>query len=126
MPESEHELHIRIAVLETLVVERERAMTLQAKEYERRLEALNHAHEQQVERNTEYVSREIWDAFKRSTDVRFDSTGETNNKRAEAFDKRVMELEQWRSRSTGVILGAMAVIGAVGGAIGAFFTRLFK
>ena len=126
IPKKVHEMALEIARLQVLVVERDKALTIQAREYERRLETLNHAHEQQVERNSFYVSHEIWDAFKRSNDVRFDSTADANNKRAEAFDLRVKELENWRSRSTGMILGAMAVIGAIGGAVGAFLMRLFK
>ena len=75
-------LHTRIAVLEERVrgqielreqdaKERER----QATEYARRLQELNHAHDQAVERNATFISREIfeaafnqWDIWRRGVD----------------------------------------------------------
>ena len=75
-------LHTRIAVLEERVrgqielreqdaKERER----QAAEYARRLQELNHAHDQAVERNATFISREIfeaafnqWDIWRRGVD----------------------------------------------------------
>jgi hypothetical protein len=43
----------------------EKALKLQAKEYERRLNQLNHAHEQNIERNAEFVSEEKFVGFVR-------------------------------------------------------------
>ena len=42
-----------------------RALKLQAAEYERRLNQLNHAHEQNIERNAEFVSEEKFNGFVR-------------------------------------------------------------
>jgi hypothetical protein len=46
---------------------REDALRLQAAEYERRLKALNHAHEQAREALATYVPREMYDEFMRGT-----------------------------------------------------------
>jgi hypothetical protein len=61
--ESLHATTRNLAVLEArlLASERatERALQLQAAEYERRLEILNHAHTQRVEREATYVRRDM-------------------------------------------------------------------
>ena len=41
----------------------EKALELQAREYERRLDDLNHAHKQAVETQATFVSREVYDAY---------------------------------------------------------------
>jgi hypothetical protein len=48
-------LDTRIAVLEERVKNREDALRLQAVEYQRRLDDLNHAHQMAQERNSEFV-----------------------------------------------------------------------
>lgn len=84
---------IKIAVLEERQHGFDKAILLQAREYERRLRELNHAHAQQVERNAHYVSRELWEA-------------------------RNHEIDDWRrtvdsrmSRSAGIAIGISAVAG---------------
>jgi hypothetical protein len=59
----------QIAVLQERLRGAELALQNQADEYERRLQELNHAHQQQMERNAEYVSREAWDAQNRAIDI---------------------------------------------------------
>jgi hypothetical protein len=59
---SSHEYSVRIAVLETKLANADGARILQAKEYERRLGDLNHAHQQAMERNATFVSRELYDS----------------------------------------------------------------
>lgn len=56
-----HELETEVAVLQERLSNGNEAVKLQALEYERRLTTLNHAHEQQVQRNLDYVSRETWE-----------------------------------------------------------------
>jgi hypothetical protein len=53
---------VKLAVLEERLLRFEDAKKLQAAEYERRLQSLNHAHEQAIERNAEFVSSELHNA----------------------------------------------------------------
>lgn len=48
--------------------EQRRALEHQASEYERRLDALNHAHEQAQERNAEFVSNDVFRAYVEAAD----------------------------------------------------------
>ena len=57
----EESAEIKIAVLESLLQGLRENIALQAKEYERRLTELNHAHQNQIDRNAQYVSREAWE-----------------------------------------------------------------
>ncbi len=57
------ELDKMVAVLQTELKCGRDARDLQAKEYERRLQDLNHAHEQQEKRNSEYVARESFEVY---------------------------------------------------------------
>lgn len=59
----EHELTVRIAVLEEKVAAAEREKLLQAREYERRLTDLNHAHEKQVKDQQTYISEDKFNGF---------------------------------------------------------------
>jgi len=59
----EHDLTVRIAVLEEKVQAAEREKILQAKEYERRLLDLNHAHEKQVKDQSTYISDDKFNGF---------------------------------------------------------------
>ncbi len=59
---TEETLETRITRLEERLAAKETATQLQAKEYERRLTDLNHAHEQAQEKNAEYLPRETWEA----------------------------------------------------------------
>jgi hypothetical protein len=62
MEPSNHDYAVRIAVLETLLKKADEARALQAREYERRLQDLNHAHQQAMERNATFVSRELYES----------------------------------------------------------------
>lgn len=57
------DLLVRIAVLEERLKAMGEALRLQAKEYERRLLDLNHAHEKQVEDQRTYVSLDKYEGF---------------------------------------------------------------
>lgn len=84
---------VKIAVLEERVRGLDKALLLQASEYERRLDELNHAHAQQVERNAQYVSRELWDSRNKEVDDW-----------RRAVDNRL-------SRNVGIAIGVSAVAG---------------
>jgi hypothetical protein len=57
-----NEYSVRIAVLETKLTAADEARALQAREYERRLSDLNHAHAQAEARNANFVRMDIYDA----------------------------------------------------------------
>lgn len=109
MTESMLPIDVRIAVLESRLLAAREAMELQAREYERRLAELNHAHENQAEQNSHFVSRELWeskaDAHQRQDDIRY------------------AEIVAWRrevDRQRWITLGIAA---ASGGTLGAFLTQ---
>jgi hypothetical protein len=86
------------------------ALELQAKEYERRLETLNHAHEQAQETAHTYLTIDKYEALRQS-----DETA-----RILAF-RRVEEKldagDRWRSQATGVMLVMIPLAGVIGGAV---------
>jgi len=94
---------LKIAVLETELRSMKDALRLQAIEYERRLQDLNHAHQQQVDRNAQYISREIWEAY-----LKEDNTWKRS-------------IDQWRWTSVGIGAG----LGAAGGAALSSILKLF-
>jgi recombinational DNA repair ATPase RecF len=72
MPEeaSWRESHsVRIAVLEQQLRDRDIQLALQAKEYERRLDELNHAHDKQVEDQRTYVSEDKFAGYASKMDT---------------------------------------------------------
>ena len=58
----------RIAILYERIAGVETALTLQAKEYARRLDELNHAHQQAVDRYEQFTPREMWTIRNREID----------------------------------------------------------
>jgi len=58
-----HQLDVRISVLDERVDNVVKAIELQAFEYGRRLDELNHAHSQQQSNQATYVSREVFENF---------------------------------------------------------------
>lgn len=91
----------KIAVLETQLVGLREAISLQAREYERRLQELNHAHQNQMDRNAQYISREAWEI------------------RNAEIDKWRREIDMWRW----VSIGAGIVGGGLGGIVGRMLLR---
>lgn len=55
------ELMVEIAVLKTRLTESEKAMSLQASEYARRLDELNHSHANMNNDRAKYVTRDLHD-----------------------------------------------------------------
>ena len=94
-----------------------RALELQATEYERRLDALNHAHEQAVEAAAQTVPRELFDQYVKETAAREFALVSAQSDRftvaVEAINARVDELVNWRSGLEGRLIGISAVIGVI-------------
>lgn len=65
------------------------SLKLQAREYERRLGELNHAHAQAEQRNQNYVSKEIFDAVIREMHQKHDQAVHTIGQKNEALQKIV-------------------------------------
>ncbi len=95
METNDHEALVRLAVLETRLNGTVENITLQAKEYERRLNELNHAHAQQSERNAEYVRRDVYDS------------------KLNEWEQWRRQIDQWRW----VSIGAAAAAGGLAGYI---------
>ena len=101
-----------------------RALELQAAVYEQRLEVLNHAHAAAVEAQAMTVPREMFDQYVKETSSREDalvdtwservtSTTASMNDRLNVTNKRIDELQNWRSGLEGRLIGVSAVIGVV-------------
>lgn len=84
-----HEYAVRIAVLETKLQSADEARVLQAREYERRLQDLNHAHQQAVDRNATFVSRELYDSGVRELHLAIANVRKDSDSDAEKFDQRM-------------------------------------
>ena len=95
----------------------ERALKLQAAEYERRLETLNHAHQQAIEAQARTVPRELFDQYVKETSDREDALSMAQNDkmtaRLSAINARIDVLDNWRSGLEGRVIGIMAVIGVL-------------
>jgi hypothetical protein len=94
-----------------------RALELQAGEYERRLDTLNHAHQEAVEAQARTVPREVFDQYVKETAARehalVASQADRFNVAVEAINGRVDELVNWRSGLEGRLIGISAVIGVI-------------
>lgn len=66
------ELTVEIAVLKTRLKSSELALAIQSKEYERRLEELNHSHQAAIVDRTQYVTRELHDQLNKELLERID------------------------------------------------------
>ena len=72
------------------------ALDLQAKEYERRLEDLNHEHQRNIERNADYIGKEKFEAFEKE----FRQYKESNDKALvgkERFEAFIREFQQYKT-----------------------------
>lgn len=103
--------------IERILTEHERAhdaqhqaVAIAAKELERRLDLLNHAHEQSLQDRSEFVTKDRQEAMANAL------AGETKNLAA-LMDARIKTLENFKSKA--VAVGAVLVLfaGAVGAAI---------
>ena len=105
------------ALREQAVAYIDKALQLQASEYERRLDDLNHAHAQAVEAQAKTVPREMFDQYVKETAAReqalIAAQSDKSATQVEAINARVDELVQWRSGIEGRLIGISAVIGIV-------------
>ena len=101
-------LEIKIARLEEKLAASQNAVILQAQEYERRLEELNHARREQAGRDVLYVSRESWEARRREIDI------------------QIADLIAWRNRSIGLMVGVGIGAGLTGGGVSALLVSILK
>lgn len=109
-----HQLDKQIVELRTLLKAAEEAKRLQADEYERRLDILNHAHEEARSVLGTYIPREIYE------------------KAMDAMLFRIGALEQWKEHSIGNLASAdyigraaWAAIALTVGAGGALLAALY-
>jgi GTP1/Obg family GTP-binding protein len=100
----------------------QRALKIQAKEYERRLDSLNHAHEQAVETAHTYVTLDKYeDRVKQDAaarDTAFDRADELIGK----LENRIEALEKAHNRLIGIVLVVVPLAGVIGGAIVKLFS----
>lgn len=94
-----------------------RALNLQAAEYERRLEALNHAHQQAVEAQARTVPRELFDQYVKESAAREAALVAAQSEKSitaiNALNDRVDEVQTWRSGLEGRMIGISIAIGIV-------------
>src|SRR5437667_5151568 len=88
------ELRTEIEILKVRLEAANEAKQLQAREYERRLMELNHAHAEQVERNAQYVSREAFDLAHQAHEAKDDA-------RFRELETRFRLLDRWLWLSIG-------------------------
>jgi len=103
----------------------EKALSIQAAEYERRLTALNHAHEQAREKERDFIQRETYETYTRTTSERLNKIEAQGalqvgrdridlilqglDKRFEEIAERIGEIERARANLDGRIsmIGSM-------------------
>ena len=101
---------------ERILAEKDKALVLQHAEYERRLEALNHAHEQAVEVQHTYVTQDKYDGSRQSDTVALGLALESVNKNIDRTNESVAVVIRWQNKAVGaaVVLSLFAsFIGAV-------------
>ena len=81
----------------------EQARVLQAAEYQRRLDVLNHAHEQAVQAARATVPRETFDRYTET-----EATKATT--RDDIIDKKLADFDSWRSGINGRTIGVGAAV----------------
>jgi hypothetical protein len=121
------------ARLAAQLVAAEKALSIQAIEYERRLSALNHAHEQARDKERDFIQRETYDIYVRTTGERLnkieagqmtfvdrdrlDAMVRGFDTRFEEISERIAEIERARANLDGrfsmlalVLFGGSVVI----------------
>jgi hypothetical protein len=100
---------VRIAVLETRLKMADDARELQAKEYERRLDDLNHEHKRNIERNAAFVSRELHDALDQSLRTLIGSTEAKLDAKLNAMDSRFNKVTSKVYTGVGILIALQFV-----------------
>jgi hypothetical protein len=97
----DHSDETKIAVLQSEVANLKQSIILQAKEYERRLTELNHAHAQSTIDKSKFLAADMFYVNK-------DDVNKWRN-----------EIDQWRSKVIGIAIGIGLASGFAGGSIAA-------
>jgi hypothetical protein len=99
-----------------------RALKLQAKEYERRLNSLNHAHEQAVETAHTYVTLDKYEDWIKQNASAKDAAFERADEKIEGLKRRIEAMEKAHNRLIGIMLVVVPIAGVIGGAIVKLFS----
>ena len=99
----DNDYHSRIAVFESEIRWLKENIALQAREYERRLSELNHAHAQATMDRTHFVNAELFYS-------KMDEWARWRN-----------DIDTWRAKVVGIAIGVGAVSGGVAGVIAGAF-----
>jgi hypothetical protein len=119
-----------IAVLETKLDNVLVAIDKQAKEYERRLQELNHAHQQQMDRNATYIPRETYEANEKTYEARFANLSKQVNdidtwkQTMNGVREIVTDLNAWKQRLVGIQIGIAIGSGLTGGGVVALIFKV--
>jgi translation initiation factor 2B subunit (eIF-2B alpha/beta/delta family) len=99
-----------------------RALKLQATEYERRLDSLNHAHEQAVETAHTYVTLDKYEDWIKQNASAKDTAFERADEKIEGLKLRIEAMEKAHNRLIGIMLVLVPIAGVIGGAIVKLFS----
>lgn len=95
----------------------DKALQLQASEYERRLEALNGEAGRLAKVLADSVPREVFAQYVKETEARERALGTTQSDKLavalESVNARIDDLQNWRSGLEGRLIGVSAVIGVI-------------
>jgi hypothetical protein len=120
-----------IAVIQTKLDNILIAIEKQAKEYERRLQELNHAHQQQMDRNATYIARETYEADGKTMDAKMGALSKQVNdidtwkQTMNGVREIVADLTAWKQRLTGIQIGIAIGSGLTGGGVVALIFKVF-
>jgi hypothetical protein len=100
---------VRIAILETKLHDADDARKLQASEYERRLNSLNHAHQKALEERAAVVSRELFDSGMREVKALVESVRVESRRDRDATEERINGLSSKIYTGVGIVLTLQVV-----------------
>lgn len=101
---------VRIALLEAKLVAADEARGLQAREYERRLTELNHAHARAMEERGTFASRELHDSFEREMRLALVTLEERFTQRVNAVADVIAALSSKVYIGVGIVLAAQVLV----------------
>lgn len=96
--------------LEAMIAERDKALALQAHEYARRLEILNHAHERMLALQNTFLSRERFDQYNTEH-------GKWGQQQTDEIDEKFNVIDLWRAEERGARTRQAAIVSFVFGVL---------
>ena len=128
------QLRRKVAVLEERLRSMDKALALQAHEYDRRLGELNHAHEQAVQVQHTYVSEEVHErdvaaarkaaqAVAQSAVDKADALALALKEAKDTSDKRFGQIEAFQSKIIGALVLASVFVPMLTGTVVYLLTR---